>query len=329
MSNVLVKEILGWKSRGDLGIELECEGTSPLPVLNTAPWTSKGDDSLRGHGMEYVTERPISCDGTKLGHIRTLTDVLAAHGGVVQDSPRTSLHVHVNVLDHTPLQLWTAVATYWLVENLLFQYCGSEEREGNLFCLPLNKAEGVLKYVYQDLKGTIPFDQFYEDRVRYGGINLNAITKFGSVEFRGMRGVTDPTIIDTWSTELYNVMHKSKRFSSPEHMLDTFLAMSAGSFLDLIFSPSFTGTLKTYKGWEKKLKENAALLCEFCYVHDWDKWYKKTVKNCTEAGMVGRTKWVEPPRDNRFPPPRPRTVSLGVTLGGGGVEYDGDTPNYW
>ena len=286
MSAVTVRAITGYNTKGDLGIELEVEGTRTLPVIMDDIWITKEDESLRGTAYEYVTNRPITFDSTKLSKIKQLTDRLAVTEGVVLDSPRTSLHVHVNVLDHTPLQVWTAACTYWLLENVLIKYCGEDQREGNLFCLRLIDSEAVLKYAIADTSSRYPFDSLRTDNIRYAGQNLNAIWKFGTLEYRGMRGTIDPNVIDTWTTEMYNIVHKSKRFKSPEEVLDTYLANPEG-FMDLVISPSFIYYMKSYTGWKKLLKENAAILCQFCYCQNWDKW-EKNINN-----LFGKKETVE------------------------------------
>lgn len=296
MSDVTVKELVGFKKAGDLGIELEVEGTEPLPVIEDDPWQSQGDESLRGFGMEYYTSRPITMDGTKQATIAKLITELLKNKGINHNSPRTSVHVHVNILNHTPVQLWTAVFTYWLLDNLLIKYCGPEKREGNLFCLTLKTAEGLLEYVKQDLRRPIPFECFRDDHLRYASQNLNAIRKFGSVEYRGMRGVVDTGIIDRWSTELYNIVHKSKQFKNPEDMLDTYQKIGTQDFLGRLLSREFVDQLRTYRGWEKAVQENAGLICELCYYHDWDKWMARVNKLAKDYGFLGRTTWGDPPR---------------------------------
>lgn len=282
---VLVRDIVGHRRGGDVGLELEVESSEPLPDINTDPWRSKIDESLRGYGMEYYTSRPIKCDSTKYSTISRLTNELSKNAGVAKDSPRTSLHVHVNILDHTPLQTWTAAASYWLLENLMVKYCGEEQRKGNLFCLPLNTGEGVLSHVYRDLENDIPFERLLGDTIRYSGQNLNAVMKFGSIEYRSMRGVTDAETIDRWSTQLYNIVHRSKRFTDPASMLDTYLSTNPTEFMLLLLDRSFVEELQAHTGWPKLIDENVGLLSEMCYYHEWSTWNKKINVCCKALGL--------------------------------------------
>ncbi len=295
LDNVTVKELLGWKKAGDIGLELEVESTIPLPVIETDPWRTQGDNSLRGHAAEYYTHAPIAADRTKATAISALVNELRKNEGLLHDSPRTSLHVHVNILNHTPLQVWTAVATYWLLENLLLEYCG-KSRQGNLFCLRLKDAEAILANVLTDLKRDLPFEMFRDEGLRYAGQNLNAIRKFGSLEYRGMRGVIDAGIIDRWSTQMYNIVHRSKQFSSPEQMMETYQKVGPEGFMLLVLDRGFVEDLQHYKGWASLIKQQSGLLCEFCYVHGWERWQQRVNERAKHYGFLGRTQWHDAPR---------------------------------
>ena len=286
---MLVCDILGIKKAGDVGLELEIESLSPEKVpVPSPPWQIKADESLRHFGYEYYTTRPIRCDSTKLPAIKKLTDELRKCN-LVFDSPRTSLHVHVNILEHTPLQVWTAAATYWLLDNLLIKFCGEDQRAGNVFCLRAKDSEAVIDSVLKDLKEDTPFASLRGDSVRYASQNINAIHKFGSLEYRGMRGVIDHEIIDTWSTEMYNIVHKTKRFRNPADMLDTYLSVGTRDFLHMIFSCNFVLNLAAYPDMERLVKQNVGMLCSLCYAYDWDKWQekinKKTLKRAEKLNI--------------------------------------------
>lgn len=305
MSNLVMRELLGFKRAGDLGLEIEVEAEDTLPTDVPKPWVAQGDDSLRNIGVEYVTDRPIACDSTKYGIIKGLTDKLK-NCKVVEGSPRTSVHVHVNITEFTPLQLWTAITTYWLLENLLIKYCGEQDREGNVFCLRLCDSEGIMRYIREDLRARDgwAFSTFRQDDVKYASQNLGCISRLGSLEYRGMRGTIDPDIIDRWSTEMYNVVHRSKRFSSPENMLDTFLNMNnVTEFMCLVLSRPFVETLQYYKDWKKLVSNNVGLLSELCYYHDWEKWQSNLNEKAKELGILGRTKYNPPPEFELHPLP--------------------------
>lgn len=320
-TGVTLKEILGWKKSGSVGLELEVESSEPLPIIEVPPWKTKDDESLRGqqHGgaKEYVTDGAIPCDSTKTKAIEYLCGELAKNKGIDHNSPRTSVHVHINVLDCTPLQIWTAVCTYWLIENLLLEYCG-EDRKGNCFCLRLKDAEGLLTAVENDIIGrdVLPFDTINSDTCRYSAQNIAAIRKFGSLEYRGMRGTINPAIIDLWSSSMYSIVHRSKRFSSPEEMLDRYIEMKdTRTFLEWILPRDMVDILVTYNNWERLVKDNAGLVAEIAYLTDWKKWKKLVDETASRIGILGRTMFNEPPRPRQqVPPPRWGFVDGGVNV---------------
>ena len=165
-----------------------------------------------------------------------------------------------------------------MVENLLFTYCG-DDRVGNLFCLRLPDAEGLLEHVFADLDGPYPFQTLLgNDDLRYAGLNINAIRKFGSLEFRGMRGVYDLETLDAWATACYNLVHGAGRYAHPEHLMDEFYKSDKKEFLVQIFGPTFTDEITKSVEWKDLLDESVMAALPLAYYHDWSKWTAKMEK---------------------------------------------------
>lgn len=281
-----MKDFLSKKERGgQIGIEVEVEFPPEVPTGNgdqiTNPdlkniggvWLAKLDGSLK-NGIEYYTRQPIMCDDKKLERIKQLTDKL---GLAVQGSPRTSVHVHCNIQDLTPVQLWTAILAYWMVENPLMEYCGNEFRVGNLFCLRLSDADAILNLCYRDLqKKDKPFETFKLDICKYGGQNLSAIRRFGSIEYRGMRGTTDPTLIDDWSTAVHTLINKAKAFTDPSELMNYYRATEKDALLTRLLGYDFAQKVKSHPDYAGLVKQNILRLCDLAYFHDdWIKWGEK------------------------------------------------------
>lgn len=263
---------------GHVGIEIEVEAHEPLPQTKKKPWKYKGEGSLRLYGMEYFTDGPILCDENKFPSIKYLTDLLGKRK-LVENSPRTSLHVHVNVSQYTPVQVWNAAVAYWLFENLLVKFCGPKTREGNLFCLRLTDAEAILRFVSDDIKISGGFSNLHADVVRYAGQNLSAVRRFGSIEYRTMRGTNDPVLIDMWSSELHRMVDTAAtKFTSPVEVMDKYFKTDREEFLSLFFSKSFVKILKENKGWVDLLDDNAGILCDMVYHTDWKKYTNNIIK---------------------------------------------------
>ncbi|MBD3261820.1 MAG: hypothetical protein GF334_09185 [Candidatus Altiarchaeales archaeon] len=282
MEKLLLKNLLGMKKdvpTRAIGLELEVEALNGsslkfLPQVSTAWWSTKGEGSLR-HGLEYVTKAPIPIDLQKPRRIRALTDKLeAARGHINETSFRTSTHVHVNCLDYTPTEIMTAATAYWLTENLLFKYYG-KDRESNNFCLRLKDAEGLIKIVEKDVEQKTPFVSLDTDLIRYAGLNLNSLWKFGTIEFRGMRGTIDFQTIDEWSREAESLVHTSiETFKSPEEILDFYFFQGTDRLIDALYSQSFRLRFKKNPNREDLVDENAYRISKFCYSTDWEKFSK-------------------------------------------------------
>lgn len=277
---------------GEIGLELEVESKkNRLPLISDNMWTTKNEGSLRNFGMEYVSIGALWNNVEKAKHIHNLIKKLPIKD-VDKDSPRTSLHVHVNVQKYSIEQLYTLMCAYWLFENILVKFSGPE-REGNHFCLRLSDAEYLMKQVLKDLKANTHFHTMRVNRhLRYSAMNLASIPMFGSVEFRSMRGTVDPDLIDFWSSELHLLCFRAKKlFTNPAELMDRYFALSKEEFMSAFFSTEFCRHLKAIKNWKDLISENEGLLCELAYVKDWSIPFPKLKK---EKVPIQRTRGLIP-----------------------------------
>lgn len=198
----------------DVGIEIEVEGTN-LPEGVQTFWKVVGDGSLR-NGLEYVHRSPINV--RKVAESLEVLEKAFIEAKAVPDfSFRTSVHVHVNCLTMEYVQVLNYIYTYFLLENILVDFCG-EERKGNRFCLRLQDADGSLEYIEKLFasKGREGvFRRIPRDMVRYAALNVEAMPKFGTLEFRSMRGTLDSNIIVPWAETLVHIREYAKVFETP------------------------------------------------------------------------------------------------------------------
>lgn len=260
--------------RGELGIELEMEAKKELPDIKEKNWESCVDQSLRGFSKEYTTSMPIV-----VSTLGATLDVLfeRVKASEPKESFRTSSHVHKNVLKYSPVQIWNAACAYWIMEDVLYGYCG-EDRIFNTFCARLANAEGLIDSCAYDLSTDFPFKSFkHNDDIRYAGLNLAAIRKFGSIEFRGMRGVTTSEPIKVWATEMSNLVDRAcVQFENPEELLDTFYKEDKEQFLSRFLSYNFTEELfKLSPKWKDMVQDGAERVIPLAYGVTWDKWQKR------------------------------------------------------
>lgn len=224
---------------GDIGIEIEVEGEGLMNGLDKAKyWKVVPEPSLRG-GAEFVLIDPVPIKD--LSKVMDNFEAMTTKAKFVP-SLRTSVHVHINVSTKTLLEVYTALSAYWIVENALIRLNGSF-REGNLHCLRARDAEAFIRMVAEDVIKGSHFHQTGSDSMRYSAVNLAALHKFGSLEFRFIRGTTDRDEIETWAKQLYAMVHNAMRYETPSKVLKAFNEMPIQYFLGTLFDPSFVPRL--------------------------------------------------------------------------------------
>lgn len=176
----------------EVGIEIEIENiksgggqVSAYPV-----WTVKPDGSLRNNGVEFVTT-PIR--GDRIWY--ALNWFFAHIDKGYSFSPRTSIHVHMNVLNLTGPQIGLLTALYLTFERLLYNFVGGD-RDKNNFCVPFGETCSIT-FILERMLHEGPFIENY-DRWRYLGLNFDALRKFGTLEFRHLGGTDDKDKIVRW-----------------------------------------------------------------------------------------------------------------------------------
>jgi hypothetical protein len=195
-----------------MGVEVEVENVPYL--LSTArirganddatgykePFIIKTDGSLRDNGAEVVTNITPS---TKVA--RVFYDILQLLNE--KDKPkfssRTSIHVHLNVLDLTSAQLKVLIYSYLVLEPLIFKFI-AEPRRNNIYCNRLSETYHILPK--------------QNDWAKYTGLNLRTVSTLGTVEFRHLEGTEDVNKFRIWVNviaDLYSFAynHKERAFT--------------------------------------------------------------------------------------------------------------------
>lgn len=215
MKNSILNLVRGLHpTEGMYGIEIEAEGKN-LPLdLNRDYWRVERDGSLQAgqEALEYVSKTPTSLEG-----IRKHLDILQAAYNLnrtrVLDSDTSGVHIHLNVQDYTPRQLFTLATLYFILEELLLKYCG-ESREGNHFCLRAKDAE-YLVHSYCEAAESKNLGNLKNEILRYASFNTCSLFKYGSVEFRAMRGTGNLNAIYEWVEIIDRVRTAALDFPDP------------------------------------------------------------------------------------------------------------------
>lgn len=249
-----VGRYIGVATKGTFGIEIEVEGRNLLQAI-AGKWTDKADGSLRGESREYILRKPLDLDIAKEALV-DLNKALTSNKAVLDFSFRTSVHVHVNVLDMNKKTLHSFLYLSHLFENALVNYSGTE-RTGNRFCLRCSDAEYKVGIMY-DFLTRDGFMGLNEDVIKYSAINLAPITTQGSVEFRSMRGTLDTAILNPWLDVLQNIRNMSQIMSVKDIAAEATSAPK--ELIEKVFGDYLP--LFNYSGIEQDLRRNYSMLIE-------------------------------------------------------------------
>jgi hypothetical protein len=223
--------------KGEVGIEIEVEGKR-LPGVTAepppSPWLYKPDHSLRGdESGEYVLAGALPFAEVPQS-LNKLWEVFEAAKTKFDDSNRTSVHIHLNCQRWHLNRLASFAALHFILEDVLTEWCG-EHRVGNLFCLRAKDAEAIvtwlIRFIQSDGLSEIP------DGLHYSGFNIQALPKFGSVEIRTLRGVSDPNVIQDWVRIYERLYTLSKDFKEPTEICDWFSAEGPTAFFTRVLGP--------------------------------------------------------------------------------------------
>ena len=197
----IIEEFRLEETAGEIGIEIEMEGEN-LPAA-PAGWFSTEDHSLRGESREYVLKKPCNRDAVPI-MLGKLAQKLAAPNVLPNPSNRCGTHVHINCQQMQQEEALRFIALYIILEDLMVKYCG-EDREGNLFCLRVRDAESLVANLTGVAAKKHDFRHILNHNTRYSSINLAALKKFGSIEFRSLRTPKDVAEIATWVDMLLRI----------------------------------------------------------------------------------------------------------------------------
>lgn len=216
---------------GDFGIEIECEGKGIIEV-HSKYWTTVNDGSLRGQYLEecaeYVSKLQLDTNGKRTALKRThhkvhpaLRSLFRLHlkDAVFNKSPRTSTHVHINVLDLTRKELFNFIYLLTLLEDSLIKLSG-KSRQGNRFCLSSKDAVGYFKGVSYLFDVPVRRLRLSEEDFKYSTINLATIGKYGTVEIRCMEGTNDAVRLTRWINLLLSIRDLSKQYVNAYQIME-------------------------------------------------------------------------------------------------------------
>jgi hypothetical protein len=269
--------------KGDVGLEIEVEGNkfpkpdgaagthTPAKMPGIDGWSYVHDGSLRGKdNAEYVLSVPVPF-AEVAPKVNTLFGLLKKYGSELDDSNRTSVHVHLNCQQFHFNRLASFASLYITFEEVLTQWCG-DHRVGNLFCLRTKDAPAIVS----KLRDFIQSDgaSGLDEGLHYAGMNISALGKFGSLEIRTLRGATDPETIINWVKILQRLYEFSGELTDPRDVAGLFSQHGPLSFFDEVLGP-LSGMVREGAGMSfddvaECMFTGIRLAQDICYCRDWD-----------------------------------------------------------
>lgn len=265
----------GSRQDGEIGLEIEAEGMN-LFSTPISWWVTHQDGSLRAvkdhPPVEYVLRRPISRAEVPQA-LSYLTKKLKESGSSIVESHRTSVHVHVNCQQMTVKQIYQYWCLYTIFEEMLVEFSGPD-RPGNLFCLSTKQAEYAVNCLEQAIQ-TENFNEIFNDNLRYTSCNVASLGKFGSLEFRSMRGTVDQNLIQVWVDLLLLLRDKALEYECPRSIVEDYTRLGPDAFLMKTFSsrPDIRAIFLSRPLTErnKSMWEGLRLMKDVAYAIVWDK----------------------------------------------------------
>jgi len=212
-------------SRARIGVEIEVDqmrgGWMQLHGIlanddrpHSEHWNVVEDPSVHDNGAELVFARPLFGQDVidALDYFYTLQREVGFKHGL-----ETGIHVHLDVRNMDYDEFNRLCILYGLVEPLLFKWIG-DDREYNIFCEPWYRAQGDLLRISSILFDT---DQkklkSAKELQRYTALNLAALVRFGSVEFRHLPTTFDKQVLLDWINMILSLKRAAMNMKEKEY----------------------------------------------------------------------------------------------------------------
>lgn len=246
-----------------IGMEHEYEGMAPhlvsklldsRPILRNS-WETHQENSLKNAGVEFAFRTPMfGRDAYKA--IESLVEAAKEYKLIC--SLRAGIHVHIDVRDIETSQLIGMTILYAILEPLIFKWIG-DNRENSIFCIPFYKADESLLETCELVSAVLEDEKEHQGKAtevskkisRYAAYNLNALSKFGSIEFRHMKTTHNFARIIDWINIIMSLKAATQKLpTSDGAIIQLAKTSSAPAFLDYIFGGALAAKL-----WHKDAHE--------------------------------------------------------------------------
>lgn len=213
-----------------VGLEVEVEQVARqtgICVLDgVTVWKNTLDGSLRNNGREFVS---IPLRGKEiLFALDKLYALLRRDPNCVghEFNYRTGLHVHMNVRDMDEQKVLDLILLYTVMEDFFYSFAGQERKE-NIYCVPINCSDKFTDFMGL-LESPHPTRHLREGWTKYMGLNILPINRYGTLEFRHLRGTNDPEHIIKWLNLIFSLKNYVLK-TTRKDLLDTITKLNTTS----------------------------------------------------------------------------------------------------
>jgi hypothetical protein len=255
------------------GVEVELEGRN---IITDDPrilklWGAHRDGSLRvvnpgDQSTEYTFNGAYDLKTTE-NAINLLFDYLTGPNARVNESYRTSIHVHVNCMNETYRTIYNYITLAIILDELLVSQNG-DHRIGNNFCLRAKDAEGQIDALIGSIDGFGDAFHGLGENHRYSSTNLASLTKFGTVEFRSLECTMDRDRLMHWIKTLQTIKESARRYTNPKEVIGLFSKLGPRLFLGTILGPQ-AAKYVAVPNFDKMLINGMRLAQDFAYCAEW------------------------------------------------------------
>jgi hypothetical protein len=244
------------------GVELEIENLSAGHgyYVDQAGdfWIVDEDGSLRprGESWEFISRAPATI-GASLGEMRELFRKL----NITEDnySDRCSVHIHTNIQDYTPSQLYGLALVYAVFEDVLFEFVNhfhkKEEqgycRDSNLYCIPWSACRMNRRLIERIVAAPVDGIRQWQ---KYTALNLLPMLDKGTVEWRHMHGTCDMEKLTIWFNIIGSIMKYVKQTGYDE-IVKTVKVLNDVSTYQQFFTSVLGDTLPYTEDYRKLMAE--------------------------------------------------------------------------
>jgi hypothetical protein len=274
------------------GIEFEVSGPK-LPKTNTALWTWKPDGSVP-RGLEYVSNGPFNIVDLR-SRLEALKGQLVAFEAQIVPETACSTHVHMNVQDLPVRTIVAIMAAYYILEDMLVDYCGPD-RVGNLFCLRLSDSSAPVDSVIQTINSRTFPAHIRGDHLRYAALNITSMATFGTLEFRAMRGIeADPLEVEDWVRILHAIKIYAMGCGNASTVFEEFSRRGPEDFVNRVLGNRLRRLVYTNPVVHDESMYQAVSVAQWlAYDIKWDRLEKKK-KTATHRDIVrAMDEWAQP-----------------------------------